>query len=206
MATYTLYVCKYTGMSRIARGLSYSYDGQGTLKIFAHGKLRLIKHNVELGEMYTVYDTPVACSVDILKRSEHQDGLLMWMTSFNRKHRAFTRGEYERTLAMRRAEYTNERGLKEYTVRGEGYAFTVFGLSSGKDVRAAAYVAQDLQITKDLVTKVLKELHGGIRFPRQYIYNKVLRQSFGFINKDFQELEAWEKAEGKNIFRAGFWS
>lgn len=206
MVTCRLYLRKQTGMARAQKGIAYSYDGKDVLKVFVEGQLRFALHGAELGEMYTFYEGLNGCNLDKVKRPQRKDHSLMWVLSFDREFRATSRAEYEQHLARRREQFPLERGWQEQTVQGEGYAFTVFTSDSAKDVRAAAYIASTLWLTKDMVIKILEEFPAKIRFPRQYIYNKVLRQNFGFTNKDFRELEAWERAEGKEIFRAGFWS
>lgn len=204
MAIYRLYM-RQTGMRRIKKGLAFACDADGELTVFMKGQECFVQHGVELGEMYALYNGPSGCSLEKVKMPQYRDNLLMWMFSYDRENRAITRDKYERVLAAQRKKFEDLPGKREATLEGAGYAFTTFDLGAGNMVRAAAYVDQYLVVTRGLVMKVIKEFKGGILLPREYVYEKILKRRFGLTEEDLRELEAWEQAEGKRIFRSGNW-
>lgn len=163
---------------------TYTYDGD-VLAIFWKGRKVTERSGVKIGDAFVVSCNGSEPTISKLKVPHRNNDLLMWLLSYERSNRAYSKTNYDQLLAKQRKEYSWW-GYHDWGISGKGYAFTLCNRSDCGGVHhIAAYV--EGKVTKKMVKEVIQRWERGLYWPKDFVEG-LLKKRFGFTDAELKEL------------------
>lgn len=188
MALQRLYITKNAYREQVGNSQSttYAFDTDHLLlTLFWKGR-KVHQRKACLGEAYVVKCDGSEPTVSKLKLPQKNSDLIMWLLSFSKECRAYSREEFRKKLTHQRIVY-NWWDYKESNATGEKFDFVLCNRCNCSGANhIAAFVSDD--IGKEDVLEMLKKFCEirWIYYPESFV-QKVLQDRFGISEQEFQE-------------------